>query len=212
MPLFLKFNIQPDGLVGIWQTNEQDNYFQEKLNLFPSESDELEILKNRKRTEWLSSRYLLHILSEREIRGACLKDKFGKPYLENSEFHISISHSSSYTGVIASTSVVGIDIQVIIPKIERITSKFVTEDEFRYIHNTNKTEAFHAIWGAKEAMYKAYGRKELDFKKHISVGEFHFSRDGFIFTGEVKKDDFYKKYALSCHQFDQLILVYAIEQ
>ena len=61
-------------------------------------------------------------------------------------------------------------------------------------------------------MYKAYGRKELDFKKHMYVSSFNYDPNGFVFEGFVKKDDFLKKYTLFCHTLNDLILVYAIQQ
>ena len=169
MPLFLKLNTEQEGVAGIWQTEEDDSYFLDRLQLYPEELEELKTLRSRKKTEWLSSRYLLHLLSERHIRGACLKDAYGKPYLQDSDYHISISHSGKFTAVIASPHIVGIDIQIIVAKIERIANKFVTDTEFNSVHNQYHIESLHAIWGAKEAMYKAYGKKALDFKKHLKV-------------------------------------------
>jgi 4'-phosphopantetheinyl transferase len=212
MPLTLKIPLTPEGVVGVWKNEEEDIFFAERLSLFPEEEEEVSILKNRKKTEWLSSRHLLHLLSERSQRGACLKDKYGKPYLQNSSYHISMSHTADYTAVIGSPISVGVDIQVIVPKIERIAPKFVSPKESFANVQTNHLETLHAIWGAKESMYKAYGRRELDFKGHMEVHPFTYDPDGFTFSGLVKKDNFFEKYSLFCHPFEQLILVYAIQQ
>jgi phosphopantetheinyl transferase (holo-ACP synthase) len=152
------------------------------------------------------------LLSERQFRGACLKDDFGKPYLKDSIFHISMSHSGSYTAVLASPKIVGIDIQVKLDKIERIAPKFVSDAESKHLDKVHYIESLHCIWGAKESMYKAYGRRELDFKKHIFVEQFVFNPIGFVFSGRVVKDDFNEKYTLFCQQIEHLILVYAIQQ
>ncbi|MBK8668950.1 MAG: 4'-phosphopantetheinyl transferase superfamily protein [Saprospiraceae bacterium] len=151
-------------------------------------------------------------MSERVIRGACLKDQYGKPYLKDSDYHISISHSSEYTAVIAAPVSVGVDIQVIVPKINRIAPRFVRDDEFINIPEDEHTHYFHAIWGAKESMYKSYGKKELDFKTHMKVSAFTYVKEGCFFEGEIIKGHYYQKYLLFCKQIQNLILVYALEQ
>lgn len=211
MSLIFQSNLHPAGVYGIWQVTENDNYFLEKINLYPAEMEELKILKARKRTEWLSSRYLLHKLSERAIRGACLKDKYGKPYLENSNYFISISHTADLTAIIGSPHLVGIDIQLIVPKILRIAPKFVNVKEKAFIPSEDEIYYLHAIWGAKESIYKAYGKKELDFLKDIEVLPFIFDSNGFFFQGSLKKGDIVQDFTLFCRQFDQIILVYAIK-
>ena len=37
-----------------------------------------------------------------------------------------------------------------------------------------------AIWSAKEAMYKAFGKKEVDFQKHMQILPFEISTEGVI--------------------------------
>lgn len=212
MPLIYKSDLITDGKLGVWKVEENDSFFQDLLLVTDEEQNEIDHLGIRKRKEWFSSRYLLHLLSERALRGACLKDTYGKPFLENSDHFISISHSADFTAVIASTSVVGIDIQCIVPKIERIAPRFISDVEAININDRFHIECMHTIWGAKESMYKAYGKKELDFKKHIFVLPFKFDANGFVFEGIVEKDDFLEKYTLFCHTINDLILVYAIQQ
>jgi 4'-phosphopantetheinyl transferase len=211
MPLLIKMSIEPEGVVGVWHNVEGDDYFRSKLTLFPIEIEELSVLNGRKRSEWLCSRYLLHLLSGRHDRGACLKDNYGKPYLEGSAYQISISHSSDYTAIAAAPVEIGVDIQTVVEKIARIQSKFVTPLEGEYIDPAHSLLSLHTIWGAKEAMYKAYGKRELDFRGHIFVGPFLYNKDGFKWNGEIRKGDFYEKYDLFCHSIHHLILVYAIQ-
>jgi len=212
MPLIFSSELSKGGVLGVWEVDEDETFFRDRLLISDDEQHEIDSLGPRKRKEWFSSRYLLHLLSEREIRGACLKDGFGKPYLEHSDYFISISHSSDYTAVIASLSVVGIDVQLQVQKIERIASKFVSETEAEHISDKHKIACLHTIWGAKESMYKAYGRKELDFKKHMFVSSFNYDPKGFVFEGIVKKNDFLKKYTLFCNTLNDIILVYAIQK
>jgi len=212
MPLIVHSNILPQGQYAIWQTRETDDFFLSVLDLYPQESYELQMLKSKKKSEWLSSRYLLHQLSGRTLRGACLKDPYGKPYLQGSDHFISVSHTLDFTAVIAGPIPVGIDIQCVVEKIQRISPKFVREDELLFIPEMNRILFFHAIWGAKESMYKAYGKKELDFKNHMKISPFVFDPQGFYFDGEIKKNDFFRKYRLFCSLTSNIILVYATEQ
>lgn len=211
MSLIYQSNIAPEGVYGIWHVEEDDEFFLQQMTLYPLEKEELLSLKARKKTEWLSSRYLLHLLSDREIRGTCLKDAYGKPFLENSNFHISISHTEDFTAVIGSPSLVGIDIQVVVPKIVRIAPRFISESEWLYLPQKEDILYFHTIWGAKEAMYKAYGKKELDFKKGMKVFPFVFDPNGFFFSGIVNKGAVIQNFTLFCRQIDQIILVYAVQ-
>lgn len=212
MGLIIREDLQDNGVWGIWDTTEEDTFFEERIHFFPEELEELSKLKSRKRREWLSSRYLLHVLSEREIRGACVKDSFGKPYLQDSHFHISISHSDDFTAVIGSPHSCGIDIQKWVTKIDRIASRFIGESEWAYIPVSDCLSYYHALWGAKEAIYKSYGKKSVDFRSDMEVAPFVFDTSGFFFEGILKKDNSVKNYSLFCRQIDQLILVYAIQK
>jgi len=120
MPLLLHQDIAERGEIGLWEINEDLDFFQDHMQLYPAEEKEIESLSDRKKIEWLASRFLLHIMSGRSIRGACLKDEYGKPYLSGSRFHISMSHSRNMAAVIASPTRLGIDIQNHVEKIARI--------------------------------------------------------------------------------------------
>ncbi|MEL6986943.1 MAG: 4'-phosphopantetheinyl transferase, partial [Bacteroidota bacterium] len=84
MPLFQHFNINEYTEIGLWRIDEDSEFFVSHLDLYEEEVALLEKIKGRRKLEWLSSRHLLHFMSGREERGACLKDEFGKPYLEGS--------------------------------------------------------------------------------------------------------------------------------
>jgi phosphopantetheinyl transferase len=197
---------------GVWHNTEGDDFFLNGLPLYDAEYQQITSLASRKKREWLCSRYLLYqLVPSHDLRGACLKDGFGKPFIEGSDLHISISHTSEYTAAIVSQHICGIDIQVIVNKIVAIGSRFIAMEEFSYVPPDNKIIYYHVIWGAKEAMYKCYGRKELDFRKHMTVHAFEFDKEGFIFKGEIHTNDFRCEYNLYCRQLQNMMLVYAYE-
>jgi phosphopantetheinyl transferase len=210
MSLIVQENIKPSGEFGIWYISETRDFFLQQLDLTKEEEERYARMKGKMQIEWLAARYLLHKLSGRRIRGKLHKNEYGKPYLDGSAFHISLSHSKDMAAVIASPLVCGIDIQLIVPKIERISKKFMSQSELDDIDN-NKIIHMHIVWGAKECLYKSYGKKKLDFKKHIFIDTFKLQGDSGSFTGSVKKDDFDKRYQLCFRRYGDYMLVYSTQ-
>jgi len=212
MPLSFKFECDEDIELAIWRTIEDSFYFSNKLSIHNSEKLIIENLSSRKLIEWLSSRYLLHLMTGRSFRGKFTKDIHGKPHLEDSDYHISISHSRDLAAVIASKQLVGIDIQYYVSKIHRIKHKFTTDKELKNIPEEKTLQALHVIWGAKESLYKAYGKRALDFKENILVSRLDLSLNEGRFLGQVIKDDYQKDFDLKFKLFEKFAIVYAKER
>ena len=212
MPLFLHKNIELDGELGVWKIEEGEEWFLERLELQEAERKQLSEIKGRRRQEWLSVRHLVHYMSGRVNRGAFVKDQFGKPHLEHSSFQISISHSREMAAAIAAPTTVGIDIQKIVPKIERIAHKFMRGEEMDSLEPASRLEHLHVYWGAKEALYKAYGRKELDFCEHILVKPFTYDLSEGKTNGVVIKNSFRESYQLRYERIGDYILVYGVAE
>jgi len=200
------------GEIGLWQIEEEETFFLEQLHLTKVEEKEISKMKGGRRLEWLAGRLLLHEMSGRPYRGECLKDEFGKPYLVDSPFHISISHSNAIAAVVASPQSVGVDIQKLVGKIERIAHKYMRAEEMESLEATTRLEHLHVYWGAKEALYKSYGRRELDFKKHILIEPFKYDLEVGFCKGIVRKDDFEAQYIISYKKLGDYILVLAMEE
>lgn len=197
--------------MGIWRIEEPEQYFLEKINLFPEERAQLEQMTGRRRLEWLAVRWLLHQMSGRAFRSPCLKDEHGKPYLLHSLYDISISHSNELAAVIAAPRAVGIDVQRKVAKIERIAHKYMGADEMDSLKEDIKLEQLHIYWGAKEALYKAYGRRQLDFKNHIFIQPFVQVQQQGQLQGYIEKEDFFQDYRICYRQIEDYILVYALQ-
>lgn len=210
MPITLKINIEPFGEIGIWTVTEDLDYFLSNLYIYDVERSGLANLKDRKLMEWLSSRYLLHIMSGRKNRGAIIKDEYGKPHLDESPFNISLSHSRDLTAIIASPYLVGVDIQYFVSKIGRIAHKFITPEEQKLIPSDKESLFQHFIWGAKESLFKAYGKGNVDFKKHLQITYMKEVDGNIIGSAKVIKQDFQEEFRLESIIFEDYILVYAI--
>lgn len=200
------------GEVGIWQVTEPESYFEQRLELEKKEKIHIAKMLGKRRIEWLAGRHLLHEMSGREIRGVCIKDEFGKPHLENSEYHISISHSHEMVSIAAAPNLIGVDIQFLVEKIPRIAYKFVRPEEEEAIDEASRIEHLHILWGAKEALYKAYGRKELSFKNHLIIEPFKYRPEGGFTTGWVIKDDYKKYFEIEYQLIGDYMLVLGVER
>ncbi len=220
MPLYFHKNIpalpggiRSEGEIGLWEVKEDELFFLEQLPLSVAEDKYIASIKGHRRLEWLASRFLLHKMSGRTKRSACLKDEHGKPFLVDSLYDISISHSREFAAVMAAPQSVGIDIQKMVDKIERIAHKYMREEEMASLAADTRIEHLHVYWGAKEALYKAYGRRQLDFKEHIFIQPFQFDVTNGHCQGYTQKSDEYLSFDLHYEIIENdFMLVYAIEE
>jgi phosphopantetheinyl transferase len=212
MPILYHKKLPKGGELGLWKIEEDENFFLNQLTLYPSEVAHLAAIKGRLRLEWLASRWLLHVMSGRKIRGACLKDEFGKPYLKDSTFEISISHSRDIVAIMAAPYSIGVDIQKEVAKIERIEHKFVSPLEKESIKTITKIPHLHIYWGAKEALYKAYGRKKLGFIEHIFIEPFDFDLSDGKTNGAIRKGNYLAFFDIYYEKVNNAFLVFAIEK
>jgi 4'-phosphopantetheinyl transferase len=176
MPLLNSFVINKNCIWGVWQISEseQDLHSLLKENI---EKEELAHITNpKRRIEWLAARCLANVLineftgnkqSSQNYSLIC-KDEHGKPHIKNSDWHISLSHCSTYAVMILhKTQAVGIDIEQISPKISRIIPRICTETELGWAGDD--LSKLTILWCAKEAIYKYYAQKKLDFKTNIVI-------------------------------------------
>ncbi|MEM9837471.1 MAG: 4'-phosphopantetheinyl transferase superfamily protein [Bacteroidota bacterium] len=202
-----------DGEVGLWRIEEEEAQLQAGLWLSPEEHQQLALIKGQgRRREFLAARQLLHQMSGRASRGALAKDHFGKPHLIDSDYHISISHTQGLSAAIAHPNCCGIDIQIFVPKISRIAPRFMGQTEWQQLNDDNRLTLQHLTWSAKEAMYKAYGKRELDFREHLFVDLAEVDSVAGQTAGWLKKGWLTLQFKLHYQIFaEQYMLVFAVE-
>lgn len=209
MPLVYRKNLEDHCIIGIWEITETEQFFLEQLDFWPEEQAYLNQIKGRKRIEWLAVRQLVHTLSERDIRGPILKDEHGKPFLKDSSFFISMSHTKGFAAVIAAPYEVGVDIQERWSSILRLKKKFVGNSEISIVENAeDEIAALHILWGTKEGLYKAYGRRKIDFKMHLFVDTFEIKASGGFTTAQIRLDNFQQTYDVHYELFRDIYFVY----
>ncbi|MCB9051448.1 MAG: 4'-phosphopantetheinyl transferase superfamily protein [Lewinellaceae bacterium] len=213
MPVMLHQHIEPEGAeMGLWRIEEPEDWFTGRLDLRPEEKQQLARIKGqRRRVEWLAARQLVHHMSGREKRGAFLKDEYGKPHLEGSAYHISISHSHELAAAIAAPMPAGIDIQYLVPRIVRLAPRFLSPEEMASLRPQEHIEQLHVYWGAKEALYKAYGRRALDFRAHIHIMPFVYDPAGGSCSGRVAAEGDDIGFKLKYLRLENYILVYGTQ-
>lgn len=180
MPVIYNKDIDDQTILGVWKIEEDETALLAGLQLRQHELDFLDTLNTGKRLlQWLSTRLLLRKMLNTSDYIDCRMDEHGKPYLVNSPYHISLSHSYEYAAVmIGKNRSVGIDIELIKPKIHRIQHKFLSPPELAQHGVKDNTDALYVCWCVKEAVYKWYGKKGLEFRKDIHIQPFHLQDEG----------------------------------
>ncbi len=196
MPLDFKTNIKPVGNLGVWRIEESEDFFLRHLALYEEEIQQLKDIKGMRRVEWLAGRHLVHILSERKVRGPIIKDVHGKPSLKNSTWNISMSHTEGFAAVIAAPFGVGVDIQKIVAKIGAIKKKFMHQDELDLLQGgSDDLFTMHVIWGIKESLFKAYGKGALSWTENFRVEPFNYQHLGGQISAWIRVEDMMYAYS-----------------
>ncbi len=96
-------------------------------------------------------------------------DNFRKPYVKNYEGHISISHSEIYVLVAKSNIKMGVDIEQISLKLDRVKHKFCSKEELSTFNQSLDVRYLGLVWSAKESMYKAIGNYPFLFEQEMQT-------------------------------------------
>jgi 4'-phosphopantetheinyl transferase len=187
----------------IWKIEESADELLAQLQLKEHELSYLDTLINGKRNmHWLSTRVLLRRMMETDNYIDCKVDSSGKPYLSNFPHHISLSHSYDYAAVMVSKNkAVGIDIEFIKDKIERIAHKFLSKVELDFIQENNRIDQLYVTWCAKEAIYKLHGKKNISFLEHIKLEPFEYPGSG-SFAALLNSGSRQRKFRVHYEKFD----------
>lgn len=193
----------------IWKIEESADELLAQLQLKEHEKSYLDSLISDKRNiHWLSTRVLLRKMMNTNEYIDCQVDESGKPYLTNFPHFISISHSYDYAAVMVSENkAVGIDIELIKDKIERIANKFMSPKELEFINDKNKIEQLYVCWCAKEAIYKLHGKKNVSFIENIELYPFEFEGEG-SFASKLNVGSIQKDFKVYYEQFDGYMVGY----
>jgi len=175
MPLILFEKISSDISMNAWKLEETIEDLRKNVILDYEEEDYFKSFGNEKRKkQWLGYRILLqHLLETRSLR--IRYDDYGKPVLQDSDCRFSVSHSGDYAAAIINRrDDVGIDIEKIRERIERVKERFLSVEELKFINNEYRLEKLHVCWGAKESLYKLHGKPDVDLRTDIVLEQFDY--------------------------------------
>jgi phosphopantetheinyl transferase (holo-ACP synthase) len=134
----------------------------------------------------------------------------GKPAVEGESAHISISHSHDKLAIIKNDKqATGIDIELVRDKVLKVRDKFLCEEELEA--TGTDVEKLILYWAAKEALYKLYGMKEVEFAKHLYIENLEVKAEG-NFRGHIRLERFHKKFLLHYEKLEDYMLVYILHE
>ncbi len=135
-----------------------------------------------RQAQWLAGRVLVqHLLAAAGQPLAPLRnDDTGRPFLAGgaSQPAVSLSHSGAWVAALlaAPGTALGIDVEVVRDKAQRIARKFLNEEEQAALaadklgHGfglTSETEVYSLLWSAKETLYKLAGQRGIIFRDNL---------------------------------------------
>ncbi|MBI4647821.1 MAG: 4'-phosphopantetheinyl transferase superfamily protein [Bacteroidia bacterium] len=207
MPYIYKIH-HADVILGLWRITENASELVTQIQLNEEENNQFtKFMNNRRRTEWLSTRLLL-----KELLGpdkVIIYDETGKPYLKDNSYKISITHTKGLSAVIISRKYnVGIDAECLSDRIQRIVSKFISDDEMKALYKQNQILHLYLHWCAKEALVKLLGKKNLVFDKDIQIQPF-MPEDKGAFHAKINIENIYSEYCLNYFIFENYVIVYS---
>ena len=172
MPQIFSTSLHPSGNLLLWQAEEESDWFKEQLNLVPSlwveyESLTNEVIKHR----WLASRFVVQQVSQ-QTPLELIKDLSGRPFLGVERKPLSLSHCEGYVAAIHAAVSVGIDVERISSRVQKIKNYFMRDEELDMIGEEN--EALILAWSAKESIYKWLGEKHLGYKSQLCIRSIDF--------------------------------------
>ena len=155
----------------IWEITEDLSFFQTFPENWTTNKDQ-EIV-SQKKLESSAARFCLWSLCQQISEGPwdLRKDERNRPYFDQSDYHISLSHSFPFVAaVISHKKSVGIDLERFGRNVEKIGPRFLSAEEW------NRWQDSHSdltkAWTCKEAIYKAMGVPGLAFQQDIQLPSF----------------------------------------
>ena len=186
------------SLVAVERKKTLEAYLNEEL--FPEEREQLKTLNHEARKiEFLGVRRLRN---EMNLISPIAYTVTRRPFLGiQLDTFISISHSKNYCALGVSSNEIGIDIEEINPRIERIAERFVNIDEKQFVSEENILD-LTKLWTMKEAMFKLNKRTGIDFKSELIIEE----KYGEKYFGKMLNENGWRRVKLECFQQGELMI------
>ena len=140
-----------------------------------------------------------------------IHDDSGRGTLKNSGFNLSISHSKELAVVFLSKRKIGIDVENVERKIEKIAQRFLHKSEMDFVKSSaNPQKAMVLLWCAKEAIFKCSEKQGIDFGREILVSPFSVDGTG-VFKGKKIQSNRNIFYQLQHFNYKNNVVVFCVE-
>jgi phosphopantetheinyl transferase len=207
MPFFYQQNINETRHLAIWSITEPVSFFETDVKLA------VDIQNEERKIQHLAVRLLFKLMMpEADLNNMVMGDN-GKPYLQGVPFHFSFSHCKGYAAVaVSDTDPIGIDIEIIHPRILKVAHKFLNDNEKGMLVDLSGEEQLKQMaffWAAKEAMYKQHEQLGIDFAKDFNVQGLASENRGMI-TAQILHKGVEKKVNLDYHFGEDYVCVTCI--
>lgn len=171
MSLFNNIKLDNGLQIVVWNLTETLEDLVELTSLTDEEREVWEAISvPSKKREFLAGKYVLERACDllNIVYLGMEKDENGKPHLAGREYEISLTHTEDFIAVVFSRhSAVGIDLEKPREQIFRILPRLYSPEEVAAVNGDLDTATIY--WSAKEALYKLYGKRAVDFRKHLKL-------------------------------------------
>ena len=211
MPIVWSKNLAEKGKIAIWEISESVEALYSMLQLDEKEQQHFHALSKARQKQWLGSRVLLRTLLQTEQYIELTIDEHRKPFLNNLPFEIAISHANHLAAVIIyEGKKVGVDIEKISERILKIKNKFLSSEELKFIASSNELEQLHVCWGAKESLFKLYGKGSLPFIDGIKIAAFEYDTTGEV-AASIAIPAYHANFNVQYLKYEDFMLTWVIE-
>lgn len=187
MPFHTLQRLSPTAVLGLWHLTETPAGLWPLLPqaaayraLLPDTAD------TTRQAQWLAGRVLTHALSTNWLAPLSTSllvrnDVTGRPWLAgaNPAVALSLSHSGAWVAaVLAQSGRVGVDVEIIRDKAQRLAGKFLAPPEWAAAQAATQaapdtaSARYTLLWSAKETLYKLAARRGIIFSKQLLLGTF----------------------------------------
>lgn len=208
--ILTKYFDRDETEIFVWEILEDAAYYETQLDLTKNQESKIAEMVPKRQLEFLASRYfMLQSFGSTSI-DLIQKDEHGKPFLMDIDIELGLSHSNGQVALIKSYKKVGIDIEKLDRQVGRIAHKFLSEAETKSKLKVDQQQKYlTSIWCAKEAIYKAYGKKKLEFATEMNVTLDDIS-DEYNGVGILTKNETKEIYDLQFKTLDEMLLCWAV--
>ncbi len=211
MPLYYQQNINEFAKMAVWKIEEPIGFFTEQLPINPS------ITHPAQQLQHLAGRYLLKLLYPDFPLQLIQIAESRKPFLPNHPYYFSISHCDGYAAAIVSKGYgVGIDIEQITKRIDKVKHKFLhpvelTDWDIAALQDEDRIATLTLLWSCKEAIFKWWGRGDIDFSKSMRISANVLGQEGML-EARFLKEGFATKLDLNYQLKNGLSLVWVLKE